>query len=131
MNFEEKERDDGIGIWFIYDSLNNPEHYLQNIKPVLKRINYEKNYFEIYNCQVQNQIQYNDCGLFALAFAIAICENIEPAQLKFDQNSMRRHFNWTLNNQNSLIQFSNEINYDFKPKYTKHIVDISNVFFKF
>ena len=32
----------GLGLWFIYDSLNNQEYYANSIKPALKRFNKDK-----------------------------------------------------------------------------------------
>ena len=52
-------------------------------------------------------IQYgsNDCGLFALAYAVAICMETNPAKLIFEQIWMRNHFNQVLKSQN-LQQFN-------------------------
>ena len=39
------------------------------------------------------------CGLFAVAYAMAICESKEPAKLLFLQIAMRDNFNTTLKTQ--------------------------------
>ena len=40
---------------------------------------------------VQQQQGYNDCGLFAIAFAVALCNGLDPATLTFQQPAMRSH----------------------------------------
>ena len=40
---------------------------------------------------VQQQQGYNDCGLFAIAFAVALCNGLDPATLTFQQFAMRSH----------------------------------------
>ena len=37
----------GLGIWFMYDSLNNAEFYVNSIKPALKRLNEDRGTFTI------------------------------------------------------------------------------------
>ena len=40
---------------------------------------------------VQSQNGDSDCGLFAIAFAIALCNRDDPSKLSFDQHKMRPH----------------------------------------
>ncbi len=40
----------------------------------------------------QQQIGGNDCGLFALAFAISLCYKNVPSILFYDQISLRSHY---------------------------------------
>ena len=68
----------------------------------------------------------NDCGLFAIAFAIAIYEKIEPAKLKFIQQTMRNHYNFSLKYPSTIIQFDHEIENTIVANYTKQKVYISN-----
>ena len=42
-------------------------------------------------CDVQWQIGGNDCGIFAIAFATAICNGHKPASTVFDQPRLRKH----------------------------------------
>ena len=42
-------------------------------------------YITIRFCDVQWQVGGNDCGIFAIAFATAICNRDEPASIVFDQ----------------------------------------------
>ena len=49
-------------------------------------------------CDVQWQIGGSDCGIFAIAFATAICAGNEPASTVFDQPRLRKHLMTCLNN---------------------------------
>ena len=40
----------------------------------------------------------DDCGLFALAYAIEICQGKNPANLIYNQLLMRSHFNTCIKN---------------------------------
>ena len=44
------------------------------------------------NEKVQRQVDSNDCGLFALAFATDFCHGLDPAMQRYDQGSMRQHY---------------------------------------
>ena len=57
----------GLGVWFIYDSLNNAEFYANSIKPALKRLNEVTGTVTIMACDMPKQYGTDDCGLFALA----------------------------------------------------------------
>jgi hypothetical protein len=48
---------------------------------------------KIIHCFVKPQEGIVDCGLFALAYCLAICHNLDPAQMNFDQSAMREHYN--------------------------------------
>ena len=50
-------------------------------------------------CDVQWQVGGNDCGIFAIAFATAICNGLEPASLVLDQPRMRQHLMVCFNNE--------------------------------
>jgi len=39
----------------------------------------------------QKQTGGMDCGLFAIAFAVALMFNLHPSKLKFNQQKMRSH----------------------------------------
>ena len=49
-------------------------------------------------CDVQWQIGADDCGIFAIAFATAICNGLDPASIVFDQVQLRKHLMTCLNN---------------------------------
>ena len=42
-------------------------------------------------CDVQRQAGGDDCGLFALAFAAAVCAGQNPAEISFIQHQLRDH----------------------------------------
>ena len=124
------KRENGLGLWFVYDSLNRPEQFLNYIKPCLKRLNVEAKTFYIISSNVEEQFGLNDCGLFALAYAIAICEGKDPAKLLFHQISMRHHFNDVISG-NELTQFKNTELKEKIIKYSEHYIDISNIILQF
>ena len=47
--------------------------------------------FTIEHVDVQRQIGTSDCGLFAIAFAVALCYGHDPHMYKYIQDSMRHH----------------------------------------
>ena len=49
--------------------------------------------------RVQQQIAASDCGLFAIAFAVALVNGQDPAALTFDQGVMRQHLRLCLQRQ--------------------------------
>ena len=49
------------------------------------------NLFFIHFPHAQGQKNGSDCGVFAIAFAMAICNGQNPEDLKFDIPKMRRH----------------------------------------
>ena len=59
----------------------------------------DKILFKVYF--VQQQKGTTDCGLFAAAFATAICFGHDPTLLNFDQDSMRRHFKQCITSKNA------------------------------
>jgi hypothetical protein len=114
----------GLGLWFIYDSLNNQEYYANSIKPALKRLNVDKSNVVVMACDMPKQYGSNDCGLFALAYAIAICMEKNPAKLIFEQISMRNHFNQVLKSQN-LQQFNHfEIENTTLTNFNEYCIDV-------
>jgi len=51
----------------------------------------EENAITLRFMNVQHQHGTSDCGLFAVAFAAALCEGIDPTTLVFSQPLMRKH----------------------------------------
>ena len=82
--------------WILYDSLNNTNN-LNNLKPLFKKIKTaEKNTgrFQLDTFpDISTQTGSDDCGLFALAYAIEVCRGNNPANLVFKQDLMRNYFN--------------------------------------
>ena len=122
----EYKNNTGLGLWFVYDSLNNVEFYLNTMKPALKRLNEDKNRVVIFACDMHKQFGTDDCGLFALAYALSICMEKNPAKLIFQQISMRSHFNQVLKT-GTLEQFEYfEIQDNTLTPYKEYCIDISN-----
>jgi len=90
-----------LGIWSVYDSLQNPAKYLPYLKPLIHKFTNKKNVDVLYPV-VYKQRGYSDCGLLALGYAHAICKEINPTTIVFNQVKMRAHFNECLS-QNKLF----------------------------
>ena len=78
----------------IYDS------YLElNVKKEQKKVSYpltvdkaakrDKSFTMLVE-EIQQQVGGDDCGLFAIAFAVMLCFNEDPCKATYDQNIMRR-----------------------------------------
>lgn len=78
--------------WSIYDSLNSIEN-LKFVKDVLRKIVGKEKQVIINLVKVQNQVNSNDCGLFAIAFTISLCLGKNPADIFYFQSKMRAHYN--------------------------------------
>jgi len=77
---------------FIYDSLNNKtlhKHHEQFLKRLFPTYNFEKNPVKFPT--VQQQPNYSDCGVFAIAFAISLLFDIKPDKVKYEHKLMRSH----------------------------------------
>ena len=46
----------------------------------------------IRSLSVQQQVGVKDCGLFAVAFAVEVCQRNDPSKVSYDQGKMRSHF---------------------------------------
>jgi len=76
---------------FVYDSLNTKKLHKHH-EEFLKRLfpyNFEK--YSIKFPIVQHQPNSNDCGVFAIAFAISLLFNIKPEKVKYNHSLMRSH----------------------------------------
>ena len=83
------ENDSNFSQWTVYDSL----HYSKNKHiPTFKALLPSYEYAIINRAKVQKQEGFDDCGLFALAFATTLCFNLNPINLIFDQIKMRDHY---------------------------------------
>ena len=56
---------------------------------------------------VQTQSGGNDCGLFAIAFAVALCNGTSPCDSTFTQSLMRSHLSGCLQN-HTICSFSSK-----------------------
>ncbi|CAF1074521.1 unnamed protein product, partial [Brachionus calyciflorus] len=84
-NYNPNFKSNELNCWYVYDSINSANYYLQKIKHFLKLINGGSRYMTICNIPVVQQIGYDDCGLFALGYALALAMDIDPGSIYFDQ----------------------------------------------
>jgi hypothetical protein len=73
---------------------------------------------KIASVQVQKQNNYNDFGLFALAFVLAIANKKDPAKLRFNQSTMRDYFSSCIA-MDKFTEFDSEY-LDIGPIYSEH-----------
>jgi hypothetical protein len=77
-------------VWRIYDSLNTSlDSYFQFFTRLLP----DKQSVKLIKVSVQKQTNYNDCGLYALAFATTLCYGMKPEQDFYEAKLLREHFN--------------------------------------
>lgn len=81
----------------IYDSMNLPLTKDLEIT-VADLLCAPGQYIVLKYVRMQYQIGANDCGLFAIASACAICNGENPAEIKFTQGHMRKHLVMAFNN---------------------------------
>ena len=93
---------DGKAI-FIYDSLNSNklniryETFLRKLFPHFDEI---PKYFQ----KVQYQNNLDDCGVFAIAFAVSLFFQQNPSQIVYDTNKMRSHL-YNIFERKTLVHF--------------------------
>ena len=87
----------------VYDSLNLP--FTKDLEAIVADLLFTNNtHIILKHIKIQYQRGTNDCGLFAIATACAICNGHNPAELKFNQKCMRQHLLECLSN-GTLIPF--------------------------
>lgn len=116
------------GKWVLFDSLND-EKYVKD--PILKQVYKKiikaqdtKSRFEIMTVKMRTiQKDVFDCGLFAIAYAIELCQLKNPAKIKFNQDCFRKNFNECLKN-NFFKSFDRfESDDDQEPVYRLHKIN--------
>lgn len=78
---------------FIYDSLNAGKLHMHHelfLKRLFPTYDFRKPYAVKFPV-VQYQPNGNDCGVFAIAFAVSLLFNIKPEKIKYDCSLMRSH----------------------------------------
>lgn len=129
--YTHKINEAGLSIWFIYDCLNQPQFYLNKIAPALKRLNTNSECLQVFACKMPKPSKISNCGLFALGYAIAICEEKQPSKLLFKEISMRENFNIMLETQ-ELRQFDNiEDSENASEDYKEYYVELRDVPIKY
>ena len=113
--------------WLVLDSLNS-ETYLRTLRPAIIRIcaslSNTKNRLEVCTVNVQKQNGISDCGLFALAYVVELCQGNNPAAMTFDQSSMRIHYDSCIANKQfkSFQNMQNIVELNYKVhKFNKSI----------
>jgi hypothetical protein len=105
--------------WIVYDSLND-QKYIPYTRSLFVRVaELDKGFRgKTASVQVPKQTNYNDCGLFALAFVLAIANKKDPAKLRFNQSTMRDHFSRCIA-MDKFTEFDSEY-MDIGPVYSEH-----------
>ena len=98
----------------IYDSaFNDLDHDSKaQISSILK---FDGKFIKLHKVPVQHQAGGSDCGLFAIAFAVALCFGLNPSKLNFQQHKMGDHFLHCLA-ENKFTNFPFNINPNWKKK---------------
>ena len=75
---------------FAYDSMfcHAPDQLQQQIAALLKT---DEKAIDVKFCKVAMQTNGCDCGVYAIAYATALCLRTSPSKLIFDENAMRPH----------------------------------------
>ena len=95
-----------LGTVNVYDSMNLP--LTKDLETtVADLLHVQDQYIILKYIKMQYQVGTNDCGLFAIASACAICSGENPAELKFNQAHMRTYL---------LMAFENAIMTPFPSK---------------
>ena len=76
----------------IFDSRRVGEVSLQTKEILATLLHCDKRTISILLPCVQQQIDNDSCGLFALAFAYSLCEGIKPSEVAYQFKEFRQHF---------------------------------------
>ena len=77
------------GVVKIYDSMVHKLPF--QTKEICALLMTKEPQIEVLHIDVQQQRNTNDCGLFALAFATALCSGQEPRHLSFEAGAVQEH----------------------------------------
>ena len=81
----------------LYDSLFRGRIPIFVKKQIASLLHEESRSFKIIVPGVQRQNNYDDCGVFAIAFLVSLLHGLNPSDLTFDSAAMRRHLLNSLN----------------------------------
>ena len=86
--------ENNLNTWRLYDSIGSA-CYFNDLVYFFKALSevVSTDCFVVESRSVQKQKGASDCGLFALANLISICNRLDPSDLIFDVNKMREHYN--------------------------------------
>lgn len=115
------------GHWFTISTLNCPEGTVnvfdsmytdldqESKSQILSILKHDGKNVKFHAIPVQRQVGGTECGLFAIAFAVALSFGLNPAKLIFDQSKMRAHLISCLSEQ-KFVNFPFSINTNWKKK---------------
>ena len=89
---------------FIYDSLPSGNISTVTKEQIVSICFCKKKEIHATICDVQKQQGGKDCGLFALAFAVTLCDRQNPSEMSFIQYQIREHLTSCFEN-NSITPF--------------------------
>ena len=125
------------GHWFTISTLNCSEGSVnvfdsmytdleQDSKSqILSVLKHDGKHVKFHVIPVQHQVGGTDCGLFAIAFAVALSFGLNPAKLIFEQHKMRAHLISCIS-QDHFTNFPFNINTNWKKK--KQTTSKENIF---
>ena len=76
----------------MFDSMCTGDIPLSTKEAVASLLCTTKRFISLVFPDVQQQPNHYDCGLFALAYASSVCNNLDPATINYDQHCLRPHF---------------------------------------
>ena len=78
---------------YVMDSLGGVCPISQSLQQQIAQVyGGKRSHLVIRRLSVQQQVGVKDCGLFAVAFAVDVCQRNNPSRVSYDQRKMRSHF---------------------------------------
>ena len=119
----------GSGHWFtvsttgcqegsinVFDSIYNDIDQESKVQ-ICSILKHKGKFLKFHILPVQRQVGGSDCGVFSIAFAVALCFGLNPAKLIFNQEKMREHLLYCILEQ-KFNNFPFSINTNWKKKKT-------------
>ena len=75
----------------LYDTLYNTANSIA-IRHACHMLMFSGDSVTFINEKVQRQLNFNDCGLFALAIATDLCYGVDPATQSYEQSNLHQHY---------------------------------------
>ena len=75
----------------IYDSISSNSLPSRTKEQIAAILFHDKTHIRLQFKQVQTQHGSSDCGVFAIAFATALCSRKDPTEINFIQHQLRSH----------------------------------------
>ena len=87
--------EDYYSTWAVYNCAQNPAKYMPLSKKIFHKFTDGQDWIVDY-AKVHPQSGECDCGLYALAYAIALAMDIQPGTLILNQPRLRDEFNYMI-----------------------------------